>query len=167
MGIWTFFLRAFYVQQCKRYPFLFSASKDINDFYRCSFIKNFPLFCPPLPVSSKLRYIPLVLTKAETTSDTFLQVFLINIYLIIIIENWIVTLLVKITCNFIKKMYNMKLIVAVPYVKIFFNNFLHFSNSCDVKLKSVLLIALFLFHWVLVSCICPNISFLSLLFLHG
>ena len=67
-------------------------------------------------------YIPLVLTKAETTSDTFLQVFLITIYLIII-ENWIVTLLVKITCNFIKKMYNMKLIVTVPYVKIFFNNF--------------------------------------------
>ena len=46
-----------------------------------------PSFTPPLPVSSKLRYIPLVLTKAETTSDTFLQVFLINIYLIIIIEN--------------------------------------------------------------------------------
>ena len=74
-------------------------------------------------------------------------------------------------------MYNMKLIVTVPYVKIFFNNFLHsdfnftsqllLRNSCDVKLKSVLLIALFLFHWVLVSCICPNISLLSLLFLHG
>ena len=96
-----------------------------------------PSFTPP-PVSRKLMYIPLVLTKAETTSDTFLQVFLITIYLIII-ENWIVTLLVKITCNFIKKMYNMKLIVTVPYVKIFFNNFLHFSNSCDVKLKSILI----------------------------
>ena len=89
-------------------------------------------------MSRKLKYIPLVLTKVESTSDTFLQVFLITIYLIII-ENWIVTLLVKITCNFIKKMYNMKLIVTVPYVKIFFNNFLHFSNSCDVKLKSILI----------------------------
>ena len=39
---------------------------------------------PPLPVSRKLMYIPLVLTKAETASDTFLQVFLITIYLIII-----------------------------------------------------------------------------------
>ena len=43
-----------------------------------------------------------------------------------------------------KKIYNMNLIVTVPYVKIFFNNFLHLlRNSCDVKLKSILLIALF------------------------
>ena len=62
----------------------------------------------------------------------------------------------------------MNLIVTVPYVKIFFNNFLHLlRNSCDVKLKSILLIALFKFHWVLVSCICPNIFLFSLLFLHG
>ena len=34
-----------------------------------------PSFTHPLPVSRKLKYIPLVLTEAETTSDTFLQVF--------------------------------------------------------------------------------------------
>ena len=45
-GMWIrFFFRAIYVEQCKRYPLLFSGPKDDNDFSHCSFMKNPP---PPL-----------------------------------------------------------------------------------------------------------------------
>ena len=54
-------------------------------------------------MGSELMYNPLALKKAKTARDAFLQgLFLITIYLIII-DNWILTLLVKITCNNIKK----------------------------------------------------------------
>ena len=54
-------------------------------------------------MGSELMYNPLALKKAKTARDAFLQgLFLITIYLIII-DNWILTLLVKITCNYINK----------------------------------------------------------------
>ena len=73
-------------------------------------------------------------------------------------------------------MFNIKLIVtvlkkfpfSVPYVTVFHNNFLHLLlNRCELSWKHFWLTALFLLHWVLVSCISPNISFLLLLFFPG
>ena len=105
-----------------------------------------------------------------------MQVFFITVYLIII-DNWILTLLVKITPNLIKKnvQYQIncdsskkKIPFSVPYVTIFLNNFLHLLlNRCELSWKHFWLTALFLLHWVLVSCISPNISFLLLLFFPG
>ena len=52
-------------------------------------------------MGSELMYKPLAL-KAKTARDAFLQGFFkITIYLKII-DNWILTLIVKITCNYIK-----------------------------------------------------------------
>ena len=54
-------------------------------------------------MGSELMYNPLALEKPKTARDAFLQGFLkITIYLIII-DNWILTLIVKVTCNYIKK----------------------------------------------------------------
>ena len=50
----------------------------------------------------KINVHPLALTKAKTARDAILQGFLITIYLMII-DKGILTLLVKITCNFIKR----------------------------------------------------------------
>ena len=82
----------------------------------------------------------------------FLQgFFFITIYLIII-DNWILTLFVKISYNLTKK--DVQYLVncdsskksvsyfpfSVPYVTIFINNFLHLLlNRCDVKLPPVLI----------------------------
>ena len=53
-------------------------------------------------MGSELMYNPLALKKAKTARDAFLQGFFkITIYLKII-DNWILTLIVKITCNYIK-----------------------------------------------------------------
>ena len=104
-----------------------------------------------------------------------MQVFFITFHLIII-DNCIRTLLVKIICNLIKKngQYQIncdsskKFPFSVPYVTIFLNNFLHLLlNRCEFSWKHFGLTALFLLHWVLVSCSSPNISFLLLLFFPG
>ena len=57
---------------------------------------------------------------------------------------------------------------SVPYVTIFLNNLLYLlSNRSELSLKHFWLVAMFLLHWVLVSCISPSISFLMLLFFPG
>ena len=114
-------------------------------------MENIPPSLPP-PVGGKLIYIPIALTRAETARDTFFaRFFFITIYLIII-DNWILTLFVKISCNLTKK--DVQYLVncdsskksvsyfpfSVPYVTIFINNFLHLLlNRCDVKLQPVLI----------------------------
>ena len=59
-------------------PLLFLAPTENNNLSLCSFTTNIP----PLPLGSKLMYIPLALTKAETTRDAFLQDFFLNYYLL-------------------------------------------------------------------------------------
>ena len=52
---YEFFLKPFYAQKFKRYPLLFLALKDNNNFSYCSFVKKLP---PPTPsVDSKLMHI--------------------------------------------------------------------------------------------------------------
>ena len=93
--------------------------------YQCTSPKNFPL----------------ELTKPEATRDAFwYKLFFITVHLIIF-DNWIIKLLLKITCNLIKK--NVHDYVNCDSFK---NNYLilsypiNFSEiSCDVKLKPILI----------------------------
>ena len=85
MWRWVF-LRAFYVQQCKRYPLLFLSPTDNNSLSLCSFMENIPLPPSPPPVGGKLIYIPIALTKAETARDTFFARFFFHYYLLN--NNW-------------------------------------------------------------------------------
>ena len=101
----------------------------------------------------------------------FCKFFFITAYLIII-DNWIITLLLKITFNLIKK--NVRDYANCDSSKkyllyfIFSSRFLHLSlNRCDVKLKQFWVIDLLLLHWVLVSCIFLSISLLFSLFFPG
>ena len=57
----TNFCRAIYVQQCERYPLLFSGPKDNNDFSHRSFIKNPPP--PPVPCGYHIYVHPLSTNK--------------------------------------------------------------------------------------------------------
>ena len=68
MWIWIFF-KGIYVQQCKRYPLLFSGPKDNNDFSHCSFM-NSPLLPPPPFVPCPLQVSNL---WTWTLRDAFLQ----------------------------------------------------------------------------------------------
>ena len=63
-------------------PLLFLAPTDNNSLSLCSFTTNIPLPPSPPPLGSKLMYIPLALTKAETTKYTFLQDFFFMYYLL-------------------------------------------------------------------------------------
>ena len=78
---YEFFLKHVFLQKFKGYPLLFSAPKDSNDFSYCPFMKIVlpypPLPPPPPPVDSILMYVPLKITKPETTRDAFMQGFIL------------------------------------------------------------------------------------------
>ena len=50
-------------------PLIFLAPTDNNYLSLCSFTTNIPFPPSPPPLGCKLMYIPLALTKAETTTD--------------------------------------------------------------------------------------------------
>ena len=87
------FFREIYVQQCKRYPLLFSGPKDNNDFSHCSFMKNPP---PPLVSCGYQIYVHSRSTNKgmKYKRCLFASFFFITINFIII-----QTMLVKTTCN--------------------------------------------------------------------
>ena len=99
MWIWIF-CKGIYVQQCKRYPLLFSGPKDNNDFSHCSCM-NSPLLPPPTPPFSLVlcRYQIYVHSRSTNKGMNFRRCLFARFFFITINFIIIETLLVKTTCN--------------------------------------------------------------------